>query len=264
MCFLMLNDYGVLPMHLVDALRHDSEPLPKWLKGRSLKFDRSAFFGSRTVFYPGSGDDGCPVALCSVSHAAHAFVYVDYGVPQEIISKQVHTFRGYEVEHREEVSESDLRPGRWTQHIDRSELPARVYDFASAKPFGLYIVLERDKDHDERHGPERLAILFVGGDGYATFDALYCQDDGTPAPFLVVVQDHGFGGNFDRFDKDGLLERLARRCAVQIEWLLVGEASTAWSGFRDTGAIPEPCGTSGQLRRLFLREGSPVWQRLKC
>lgn len=257
-----------IPMQLVSAFRHDPEPLPealpRWLEGPSPKFDRSEFFRSRTVYYPGAGDDGHPVSLCARAHAAHAFVYVDYGVPQETIRKQVHTFRGYEVEHLEEVSELTLRPGGWTEHIDRSELRPGAYDFASVEPFGLFAVLRRSETFEDAHGPRRLAILFVGGDGYATFDALYCQEDGTPAPFLIVIQDGGFSGNFDRFGAGGLLEYIARGRGVLPEWLLVGKPSSAWPGYRDIGATPERGGRARQLRRLFLREGSPVWQRLKC
>ena len=104
-------------------------------------------------------------------------------------------FRGYEVEHEEEVGESVLRPDGWTPHVDPSELNERANRFARARPFGLLVVLRRDAEHDDAHGPERFAVLFIGGDGHATYDALLCQNDGTPAPYMVVVQDHGFGGN---------------------------------------------------------------------
>ena len=246
------------PVSLVCALQHDPKPLPEWLQGPSPMFDREKFFGSRTVYYPGSGDDGHPVSLCARAHATHAFVYVDYKISEEIIRRQVHTFLGYEVDHLEEVSKETLRPGDWKQHIDASELPPQAYDFASVQPFALFVVLRRSDGFDDTHGPQRLAILFVGGDGYATFDALYCQDDDTPAPLLVVVQDHGFGDGYSRFGKCGLLDRIAHRCGVFPEWLLVGNPSVAWSGYRDTCATPERGGQAEQPRRLFLREGSPV------
>ena len=64
---------------IIDILRQDPEPLPDWLRAGPASFDRNEFFGSRTVYYPGSGGDGQPVRLCALSHAAHAFVYVDHG-----------------------------------------------------------------------------------------------------------------------------------------------------------------------------------------
>ena len=130
---------------------------------------------------------------------------------------------------------------------------SQPYTFTAVTPFSLFVVLRRKDELDDTHGPARLAMLFVGGDGFATFDALSCQDDGTQAPFLVVVQDHGFGGNYARFDEGGPLARIAQRCNVLPKWLLVGRSSTAWAGFRDTGAVPECGGMHHTPRRLFRR-----------
>ena len=249
-------------MDLVTVLQQDPEPTPEWLKTPSPGFDRASFFGSRTVYYPGSGNDGQPVSLCSRAHAAHAFVYVDYGVSMSDIRDQVRGigdpgFRGYEVEHEEELKESVLRPGGWTPHVEPSELKKGAHRFADVRPFGLYVVFRRDADHDDAHGPARFAALFVGGDGHATYDALYCQDDGTPPPFLVVVQDHGFGGNYDRFGAGGLMDRIACRASVYPQYLLVGDRGDGyapWAGYRDTGAAPQPGGMHAFPRRLYSRE----------
>ena len=247
-------------------LHQDPEPLPAWLREPPRGFDRKSFFGGRTVYYPGFGNDGDPVRICARAHAAHAFVYVDYGVSKETVSERVNGvgdpgFIGYTVEHEEEVSESDLRPGGWTRHLEQGERTEVSYSFANVRPYALFIVLKRNEDRDDSHGPERLAILFVGGDGHATYDALYCQTDGTPPPYLVVVEDYGFGANFSPFAAGGLLERIARRCDVLPKFLLVGPRGSGgkyrpWSGYRDTGAAPELGGMHGRSRRLFRREES--------
>ena len=258
-------------MDIVSTLQQDPEPIPDWLEQPSPRFDRESFFGSRTVYYPGSGNDGQPVSICARAHAAHAFIYVDYGVSMADIHNRVHGvgdpgFRGYVVEHEEEIEESVLRPGGWTPHVQPSELKEGAYRFASVRPFGLYVVLRRDEEHDESHGPNRLAVLFVGGDGHATYDALYCQEDGTRAPFLVVVQDHGFGGDYGGFGAGGLLERIAGNCGVHPKYLLAGERGDdydPWDGYRDTGASPAPGGMHGIPRRLFLREQAMTSQHPK-
>ena len=249
-------------MDLVPALKQDPEPLPRWLRRPAPGFDRESFFGSRTVYYPGAGNDGHPVKLCARAHAAHAFVYVDYGVSISEIHDRARGvgdpgFRGYDVEHEEEIEESALRAGGWTPHVEPSELTNATYRLASVAPFGLFLVFRRDEDHDDAHGPVRFAALFIGGDGHATYDALYCQNDGTPPPFIVVVQDHGFGGNYDRFGAGGLLECIASRCGVYPKRLLVGARGRSyepWAGYRDTGAAPEPGGMHAIPRRLYSRE----------
>ena len=109
-------------MDLVETLKQCPEPLPDWLRQPSLRFEREIFFGSRTVYYPGSGNDGQPVSICARAHAAHAFICVDYGVSMADIRDRVHGvgehgFRGYEVEHEEKVEKSVLRPDGWTPHV---------------------------------------------------------------------------------------------------------------------------------------------------
>ena len=151
------------PLSLAAALRQDQEPFPPWLQRPAVQFDRADFFGSRTVYYPGSGDDGHPVRLCARAHAAHAFVYVDYGVSPETLRRRVQGFRGYEVEHQEEVTEATLRRGGWTPHVDRAELPGDLHHFVKVTPFSLFVVLRRRETLDATHGPARVALLFVGG-----------------------------------------------------------------------------------------------------
>ena len=47
-------------MDLVTMLSNCPEPLPEWLQKPSPRFDRASFFGGRTVYYPGFGNDGHP------------------------------------------------------------------------------------------------------------------------------------------------------------------------------------------------------------
>ena len=176
--------------------------IPIGFQNTPTPFNRDRFFSSRNVYYPGSGNDGQPVKFCAQAHAAHTFVYADYGIDRETIGGTLlHDpqlqFLGYTIEHEEELTKSDLVPHGWVPHVSRSELPNNPYWFVDAKfvPFALYVVLERNKEYDKHHGPERIAGLFIGGDGFATFDALYCQKHEVAAPYLILIQDHGFGGN---------------------------------------------------------------------
>ena len=246
----MANIQTVAGRAIVDVLTDDREPLPGWLANdQPPQFNRDNFFGSRTVYYPGSGTDRHPVKLCNRSDAAHTFIYVDHEVEWDTLEQWLHDqrlgFLGYEVVHQEELSEDALRLGGWTQ-LD----PFRQ---GSATPFARFVVLDRQHGRGDDHGPERFAILFIGGDGYASYDALYCQGDETPPPFLVVIQDHGFAGNYDRFGRDGRLECIARRSGVLPEYLLVGKSSKEWRGFVDTGAHPKRGGMHCTARRLFMR-----------
>jgi len=185
---------------------------------------------------------------------------VDYGLTQGYLEQElgdlVHGFRGYHTLSRLQLRESDLAPSGWTPHVHAGEVPQNRHSFATVAtaPFGFLEVLERDLEFDDSHGPRRLGIIFLGADAIAAYDALFCQERGTSRPFAIVLQDHGFGGNYDRFGKGGLLERISRRCGVAPQWLLVGENTDPWDGFqRVVNVEGDLGGMHNQLRFLHER-----------
>lgn len=247
-------------MTMYEYLRQQPEHLPTWLSQFSPgdTFPREQFFASRVVYYPGSGTDGHPVEVFGSTHSAHCFVYADYGVTQATLEQELedHGFHGYHRLSRLQLHEADLVPQGWTAHVDLNEVPHDRNMFAAVAdaPFGFLEVLEREQELSDAHGPPRLAILFLGADGAATYDALFCQGDGVPAPFALVLQDHGFGGNYDRFGANGLLERIAERCEVVPQWLLVADNTRPWKGFERVPNVDcDRGGMHNHLRCLYRR-----------
>ena len=88
----------------------------------------------------------------------------------------------------------------------------------------------------------------------ATYDALYCRADGTPPPYIAVVQDHF--GTAHAFGKGGTLEKVAQRTGTYPEHLTVRARTTsnAWNGYADTGAGPAPGGRGADKRVLYRHE----------
>lgn len=250
-------------MTLYEYLRGQRQTTPTWLNQfrAGASFSRQDFFGSRVVYYPGSGTDGHPVKVFGSTHSAHCFVYADYGVTQSDLERELahprHAFLGYHTLARLQLCERDLVPRAWTPHAHASEVSPDRHRFAAvaAAPFGFLEVLERDQDLDDNHGAPRLAILFLGADGIAAYDALFCQGLGNSPPFAVVLQDHGFGGNYDRFGRDSLLARIARDCDVIPRWLLVADNTDPWDGFHRIADVDgDPGGMHNMLRFLHKRQ----------
>lgn len=217
------------------------------------------FLQSPVVFYPGCGDDGHPVQFFNTERLASCFVYVDYLISEYKIKAALEKpsqaydgrFLGYHSVERIALKQKDLIPDGWVPHVTFPKKP--WYPTPLAKPFGFLEILERDADRDESHGAERLSILFLGGDGHASYDALFCQ---TPqrTPYAVVLQDHGFGGNYDRFGQGGLLETIAINTQTFPEFLLVATDTKAWEGYRRVPGIEGfHGGMHGQLRELYQR-----------
>lgn len=161
------------------------------------------------------------------------------------------SFRGYRPLVIQNLRQQDLTPHGWMPHHS-----ARKSRFASVTPYAMLVILQRDALLDEGHGPARLALLFLGADGHATYDALYCQHHtGIRPPFGILLQDHGFGGNYSRWGKEGIMHDLASTMHVYPDFLLIGPWTTPWDGYAEiAGALPERGGMHNQWRQLYAKQ----------
>jgi hypothetical protein len=243
-----------------EYLRASTERMPRWLfeYGPGSRFPTREFLRSRVVYYPGSGFDGQPAKLFGSSHSAHSFVYVDYGVTRESLAAQLedtdHGFSGYRPGPSVSVCGRDLLDAWKEPHFELGEGQPSTRLDPTADECGFLQILDRESGLTDDHGPSRLAILFLITDGIAAYDALFCQTPDRPPPFAVLLHDHGFGGNYDRFGKDGLLARVAERAGVFPEYLLVAKHTQAWDGYRVCrGVEGELGGLTPTIRRLWQR-----------
>lgn len=233
-------------MKLYKYLSQDPEPMPEWLANFSKgdKFNRADFFSGRTAYYPGAGFDGHMVKVLNKAHATHAFIHVDYGVSQREILKELnsnpHAVHGYSVLYVVDVDLEDLAPHNWHElpWMGPNEPVSSAFVHGRLKPwhhhmhpFAMMAVFERVPEKGSEHGAERFAVLFIGADGASTYQALYGLRDGTPPPYLLLIQDHGFGGNYSSFSKDGMLHHYAQLINVFPKYLLVAWNSRKWDGY---------------------------------
>lgn len=238
---------------------HVQEDLPAWLANLdpAAAFPCTEFFASRLVYYPESRDDGQGVQVFGSAHAAHCFIYADRTLDQHGIEALLHHpgFDGYTVAASTPVTQQQLPPGPIQYHLQWHEIPVACRRPPSIRPFGLFVLLEREPARDDSHGARRLAILFLGADGVAAYDALFCQDGRRRVPFGMVLRDHGNDGEDANMGAGGPLHVLATRCAVQPKYLLVGHNTTPWPGYAQAQADPHRGGPHGHehLRALWVR-----------
>lgn len=87
----------------------------------------------------------------------------------------------------------------------------------------------------------------------AAYDSLFCQVKAT-APYAVVLQDHGWGGNWTKFGKGGDLETLASSTVRLPQFLLVAANTDAWNGYSAIdGVTIGGGGMHGSQRQLWRR-----------
>lgn len=251
-------------MTLYEYLHSMREPMPDWLKRFQFNepFSRQNFFTSRLVYYPGSETetDGHPVKLFGSTHSSHCFVYADPKLMraqiESVLEHPRHRFKGYRTLHRLEIRESDLVPNGWTPHITYSDVERALDLSKPVQLFGFLEVLEREEAFDDSHGPKRLAVLFLGADGIAAYDALFCQKDSLSPPFALLLQDRGFiNSNYNRFGHGSLLHLIATRSKVFPQWLLISEDTEPWDGFvRVSGVGGDQAGILKPMRFLYKKE----------
>ena len=119
-------------------------------------------------------------------------------------------------------------------------------------PYSFIEILDRDENRNDSHGPHRIAIIFLYADGIASYDALFCQEFSIKPPFAVLIQDHGFGGNYDRYDKGSLSEDIALNSNCLPGHLLIAEYSKPWQNYEIIpGLLPDQGGMHNQPRFLY-------------
>ena len=242
------------------------EPTPEWLeqyrKGQPLPLKE--FLQSRTVFYPAAGHDGHPVQMFNSSHSAHCFILVDYAkeMDKEHVKEELggpYGFCGYSILDERDVSENEMRnvaPLR-TPHLTDEEMPRcrlpNGNDRWIGQPFALFVVFERVPELGDEHGAKRFAVLFLGADGVATYDALYANGNAKPPFALAFDQCSQDGGGWAPPGRGSPCEKVAEKSGVYPEILLVG-AVEPWTGYE---AIPDVESSKGggarNDRRLYRR-----------
>lgn len=255
---------GGKEMEMVEYLKENyREPTPGWLKSyqKGQPLPLREFLHSRTVFYPAAGTDGHPVQVFGSSHSVHCFVFVDFATSDAEVRDELHGpygFRGYSIIDERKISEKEMLSAAPLNqsHLTIDEMshapsPGRDGGLLMKAPFALFVVLERLPEFGEEHGGDRLAMLFLCADGFATYDALFANHNATP-PFAMLVEDYGMT-SWAGFCGGALGEKIAARPGVYPELLLT--MGKAWKDYeRIEGVKYSRGGRAHAPRSLYKRK----------
>ena len=200
-----------------------ANPVPEWL----LNADAYTTFNHEhvlqgSVYYPGCDVDGGP--LQAYGGFAHSFVYVDYHCSKETILNAIPRIAGYEPLFIKDISLQELSPNPGVKVFLRksdfypypedqplAEMMQRAHQNADPleKPFCLWTVLQRKARTHPSHGPERMSMLSIFGEGIATYAALYNSNKLCPIAIVLCRAEIGFGRNWTLFEqRNGAFERV--------------------------------------------------------
>ena len=227
-----------------------------------------------SLYYPACRTDGRPIKLCNTLWrrlGVNSFVYCDFDVSEEVFLHDTRTLLGYHVlGHRRLRAEEYIPEGWQLEMVPSDAVPdpcARPHYWDSflghpgPEHFAHWVVFERNADRPVSHGPERISLLYVCGEGLATFQQLYCSRRLAPK-MLCFIQCWGFAGNWTNFTGVGapfhrtLLKY--RECIP--EWICLGDA---WhidgaQRFRNLEYARARCLGYYSLPSLARRLGAPV------
>ena len=252
------NPKPIIQISPIEYFSHDPEPMPDWLKnhqGCALVRIRD-IWDSRVVYYPGSHIDGNPIRLFNTAHAAHLFVYADFGYTRETLNEMIsqEPFKGYHLHHEQAVSRFDLFPHTLIPNTTADEEAFAVsgYDMriSPKDAFAFLRIYERDESYGEEHGAWRFALIYIAADANATYDALF-GNTGT-VPYACVVCDN-MGGGYSSFGCGSLLEKIAERTDCLPQYLLCAKEK-GWGEYKMLQAVSGtgPCGD----RRVWIKDNS--------
>ena len=193
------------------------------------------------LYYPGAGTDYGPLQHFALNLDLAVAVYVDYLIKPSMIRDMLYSVSATEPT-LQTVSPRDLGCRAWADFWPEEE---RSLMFARpSRAFGFQCDLQIHPGRSTR-------LIYLATEGHQTFGRLL----GTALqPDLVVLQDHGFGGNWCDFGGDSPMYRIAHEADALPSLLFSADGNTrVWPGYE---AVGEPMLLAGQMhayRRCLYR-----------
>ena len=189
-----------------------------------------------SVYYPACCTDGRPVKLCNTvwRHlGVNSYVYCDFNLSEAAFLRDTRTMRGYHVIAHRHLEPAEYIPGGWQLEMAPPRGNGRTGGYwdsflggGGPRHCACWAVFERDAWKGPEHGPERLSVLFVCGEGLATFQQLYCARRIAPK-MVCFIQCWGFAGNWTDFSAAGApFHRTLLKYRESIpQWLCIGDCT---------------------------------------
>jgi len=157
-----------------------------------------------SLYYPSCGFDGGVIKDCNLHQdelGICSFIYCDYATGKDALMEELDSFVGYHVFTSRSVSPNELTPNNWIPQMppNLSRAEYTRYRDAWQRPFAHWIIYERDENRTEDHGPLRFSLLYICGEGVATYQALYWSNKKTAKAVAIIQPGTGFGLNWTDF-----------------------------------------------------------------
>lgn len=202
------------------------------------------FMSCKTLFYGGSGSDESPIWFLLEQYLHHepsarCFIYVDYHYVDNNFHEphRADFLEGFTATEPISLETTDL----FERYACSNNVIRRRYpNCPDIYPKG-FIQLFRSPTG------AMIAVMFLDADAHVAFDALYGDKPKRKPPFVFVIHDHGFGGDWGgRFGRGGVCNTIANEKGITPDYLFVNEHSDPWFGYiNDLSSNGSPKGFRG-------------------
>lgn len=183
-------------------------PVPTWLENlESLDVLPIDDLLKDSIYYPASYCDRSVIEM--FGGYGHSFIYVDLCMKKAFLNEQINRqFNGYNKLFYREVKQSELcfRPYSPILPVieeDGDPKKCRFYTRNGEEPTAFWVVYERRDSTDVGYGPKRFSLLYIAGEGVATYQALYYSNKTKPSLIAMLTCNTGAAGNWTEFLKRG-------------------------------------------------------------
>ena len=211
-----------------------------------------------SFYYPSCGFDGGIIKDINTvgrDHKIVSFVYCDYATGEKAFRQEQNTFLGYHVLGSRSVSHSELTPKGWQPKFPPQFNLNEYQRFKDTwKPFIHWTVYERDENRGDEHGPTRFSLLYLGGEGVASYQALYWSNRTSAKALAIIQPGTAFGLNWTDFtDSNGALAWVINNNPIgQPELIYYGGYGKGYSDFKWHGFV------RSRIIRSYYNEGGEV------
>jgi len=159
-----------------------------------------------SFYYPSSGFD---VGIIKYyGKEIQSYFYCDYATGEEALMRHLNDFHGYKILGHRSIRQEELVPNGWKMQLPPNFNLKQYYRYKDffKKPFAHWAVYERMDNFSETHGPNRFSLIYIGGEGVATYQALYWSNKRTAKALAIIQPGTNFGFNWTDFaDENGAL-----------------------------------------------------------
>ena len=207
--------------------KQECKGIPKYLKGHNPGgfIDISTILNDSTLYYPGAGIDNHPIRVFESLGIINTYIYVDYLLPKDYIVKSLNDnfIEGYHLYDVQDVTFKEFKINKYVHHYkltdeDLKRMPSK----SELQSYVMVAIFESD---DLKR---RFSLIYLGADAFATYDILF---QNYKIPTAIVIQDHGFGCNYNSFGGEGALFEIASKLKAFPKYMLRSTNTVCWKDY---------------------------------